>query len=48
MSNRLEKFHQLTNDIIIVDGFWGSGKSLLNPIVSSMQCVEMVRFDPVY
>jgi hypothetical protein len=48
MSNRLEKFHQLTNDIIIVDGFWGSGKSVLNPIVSSMQGVEMVRFDPVY
>jgi hypothetical protein len=48
MINPLEKFHSLTNDIIIVDGFWGSGKSLLNPIVSSMKNVEMVRFDLIY
>ena len=48
MNNSLEKFHPLTNDIIIVDGFWGSGKSLLNPIVSSMENVEMVKFDVIY
>jgi hypothetical protein len=48
MNYSLEKNHTLTNDIIIVDGFWGSGKSILNPIISSMQDVEMVRFDAIY
>lgn len=48
MNSPLEKFNSLTNDIIIVDGFWGSGKSLLNPIVSSMKNVEMVKFDVIY
>jgi hypothetical protein len=48
MNLSLEKFNKLTNDIIIVDGFWGSGKSVLNPIISSMHDVEMVRFDAIY
>jgi hypothetical protein len=48
MNYSLEKFHKLTNDVVIVDGFWGSGKSVLNPIINGMQDVEMVRFDAIY
>lgn len=44
----LDKFNSLKNDIIIVDGLWGTGKSLLGPIVSGMERVEKVKIEHVY
>ena len=34
---------RLQNDVIFVDGLWGSGKSLLAPIISSMDGVEKAQ-----
>ena len=45
---QLEKFNPLTNDIIIIDGLWGTGKSLLTPIVSGMERVEKIKFEGIY
>ena len=36
MTIEFKKSDNLTSDIIIVDGIWGSGKSLLNPIINNM------------
>lgn len=44
----LEKPNPLKNDIIIVDGLWGTGKSLLGPIVSGMERVEKFKIEHVY
>jgi hypothetical protein len=44
----LEKRNSFTNDILIIDGLWGTGKSLLTPIISGMSGVEKVRIDSVY
>jgi hypothetical protein len=44
----LEKFNSFTNDIIFVDGLWGTGKSLLGPIISGMDRVEKVKIEHVY
>ena len=44
----LEKRHTFSNDIIFIDGFWGTGKSLLGPILSGMDRVERFRFESVY
>jgi hypothetical protein len=44
----LEKFNPLKNDIIIVDGLWGTGKSLLGPIVSGMDRVEKAKLEHIY
>lgn len=40
------KFNPDTPDVIIVDGLWGSGKSLLAPIVGSLRGVGVYRIDP--
>lgn len=48
MKLQLKKFQPLAHDIIFVDGLWGSGKSVLSPIVNSMKKVEMVKFEMVY
>lgn len=44
----LNKSNTLKNDIIIVDGLWGTGKSLLGPIVSGMERVEKVKIEHLY
>jgi hypothetical protein len=36
------------NDVIIIDGMWGSGKSLLSSIVGSLDRVEKKRIDHVF
>ena len=36
------------NDVIIVDGMWGTGKSLLSSIIGSMDRVEKKRIDHVF
>jgi hypothetical protein len=48
MKLELKKFNPLENDIICVDGLWGTGKSLLSPIVNNMKKVEMVKLEMVY
>ena len=34
---------RLNNDVVFVDGLWGSGKSLLAPIIASMEGVEKAQ-----
>jgi len=36
----LQKFETLKNDVIFIDGTWGSGKSIIAPIVGGMDRVE--------
>lgn len=48
MTLQLKKFYSLQNDIIFVDGLWGTGKSLLNPILNNMLGVEMVKMEMMY
>ena len=45
---RLEKRNCFTNDILFVDGLWGTGKSLLGPILSGMEGVEKVKVESLY
>lgn len=47
-NQKLKKFNHLTNDIIFIDGVWGSGKSLLGPIVSGMAEVEKNKIEHIY
>ena len=44
----LEKRDTFTNDLIFIDGLWGTGKSLLGPIVSSMDRVERYKIEGIY
>lgn len=44
----LEKRNSFTNDILIIDGLWGSGKSMLAPIISGMHDVEKIKIDSIY
>jgi hypothetical protein len=48
MNIKIEKRSNLENDIIFVDGIWGSGKSLLGPIVSTMNDVEWYCSDSTF
>ena len=36
----VKKFSPFTNDVIFIDGLWGSGKSVLSPLIGGMQGVE--------
>ena len=44
----LRKFNPFADDIIFIDGLWGTGKSLLYPIVSGMEGVEKAKAEHVY
>lgn len=44
----LHRLSSSTNDIIILDGLWGSGKSLLAPVIGGMSGVEKYIYRPVY
>lgn len=48
MSSDLKHFNSFTNDIIVVDGFWGGGKSVVTSIVGSMTGVEKKKVEHVY
>ncbi len=48
MESELKKNKTLKNDIIFVDGLWGSGKSLIAPIVCAMSGVEKQKFEHIY
>lgn len=45
--NHLAKSYQFSNDIIVIDGIWGVGKSAISPVVASMRGVEKKRIDPI-
>lgn len=47
MQFELQKSQQFSNDIILVDGSWGTGKSAITPIVSAFAGVEKKRIDPI-
>jgi hypothetical protein len=44
----LEKLNTFKNDIIVIDGLWGTGKSVLSPILSGMGGVEKIKADSIY
>ncbi len=44
----LNKSKTFGNDIIVVDGVWGVGKSAITPIVAAFQGVEKKRIDPIF
>ncbi len=45
---QLRKFHQFPNDVIIVDGMWGVGKSAITPIIATLKGIEKKRIDPIF
>ena len=44
----IKKFKPQKNDVIVIDGLWGTGKSLLGPIISSMDRVEKHKSNYIY
>ncbi len=44
----LKHFNSFTNDIIVVDGFWGCGKSVVTSLIGSMTNVEKKKVEHVY
>ncbi len=48
ISGKLEKSLTLNNKLIILDGIWGGGKSLLFPLISSFKGVEDPVIDLVF
>lgn len=44
----LNKFSASNNDIIFVDGLWGTGKSIIGPIVSNMFNVERIKIEGIF
>jgi hypothetical protein len=45
---QLAKQNVFKNDIIIIDGLWGTGKSILGPIISGMRGVEKTKAESIY
>jgi hypothetical protein len=48
MNLDLKHFNSFTNDIIVVDGFWGGGKSVVTSLIGSMKGVEKKKVEHVY
>ena len=48
MNLDLKHFNSFSNDIIVVDGFWGSGKSVVTSLIGSMTGVEKKKVEHVY
>jgi hypothetical protein len=44
----VEKKITLRNDIIFLDGLWGTGKSILSPILSNMYNIEKIKVESIY
>tara|TARA_Y100001968_G_scaffold333538_1_gene397076 strand:- start:4510 stop:5532 length:1023 start_codon:yes stop_codon:yes gene_type:complete len=45
---KLEKRLNYSNDLIFIDGMWGSGKSLVSPFISHMDRVEKYRSEDLF
>ena len=43
-----ERKNSLNNDLIIVDGLWGTGKSLISPIISCFKNIEVQKIKPEF
>lgn len=43
--NMLSRKNTYENDLIILDGMWGTGKSLISPIINGFEGVEQFRID---
>lgn len=48
MNLELKHLNSFTNDIIVVDGFWGSGKSIVTSMIGSLAGVEKKKVEHVY
>ena len=48
MNLDLKHFNSFSNDIIVVDGFWGGGKSVVTSLIGSMTGVEKKKVEHVY
>jgi hypothetical protein len=48
LPSTLNMGRSFTNDVIVVDGMWGSGKSLLSSLVGSFSQVEKKRIDHIF
>ncbi len=48
MSNKIDRKKTFNNDVIILNGLWGVGKSLLSPILSSLEGVEKTKIEYIY
>ena len=44
----LEKKLTFKNDIIFIDGLWGTGKSMLGPVIGGMSFVEKFRLEHIF
>ena len=44
----LQKGKSFSHDVIIVDGLWGSGKSILSSLIGSLDGVEKKRIDHIF
>jgi len=48
MNSSLVKSNTFSNDIIFIDGLWGTGKSIIAPIVGAMKGVEKQKIEHIY
>ena len=48
MTLKLEKENTFKNDVIFIDGLWGTGKSMIAPIVGAMEGVEKQKIETIY
>ena len=48
MSLDFKHFNSFTNDIIVVDGFWGGGKSVITSLIGSLERVEKKKVEHIY
>ena len=48
MTLELKRFQPFLNDVIVVDGFWGGGKSVVTSLVGSLTGVEKKKIEHVY
>jgi len=46
--NYIRKFHNFENDVIFIDGLWGTGKSVIAPVLCSMDGVEKQKIEHIY
>jgi hypothetical protein len=44
----IDRKNNFGNDIILIDGFWGTGKSLISPIIAHLKGVENPKIEEIY
>ena len=45
---KINKLNNFNNDVIIVDGLWGSGKSLISPLLACLEDFEKPVIKPIF